>query len=102
MHLFVTNCKVKVQLWQMQSPAEWAVDVDESPVGLFPRLVRRVPAVRSQTGLRTGLWSGPRLVWSAVAAELGTEPAVWSLVLAAWDRWCWSQTGLNQTGPLVG
>jgi hypothetical protein len=62
----------------------------------------RDPAVRSKTGLRTGLWSGPRSVWSAVVAELETGPAVWSLVLAAWDRWCWSQTGLNRTGPLVG
>jgi hypothetical protein len=42
MHLFVTDCKVKVQLWQMQSPAEWVVDVDESPFGLFPRLVRKI------------------------------------------------------------
>jgi hypothetical protein len=62
----------------------------------------RDPAVRSQTGLRTGLWSGLRSVWSAVVAELETGPAVWSLVLAAWNRWCWSQTGLNRTRPLVG
>jgi hypothetical protein len=40
-HLFVADCKLEVQLWQAQSPAEWMMDVD-SQVGLFPRLVRKI------------------------------------------------------------
>jgi hypothetical protein len=31
----------------------------------------RDPAVRSGTGLQTGLWSGPRSVWSAVGLVRG-------------------------------
>jgi hypothetical protein len=40
-HLIVADCKVEVQLWKEHNPAEWVVDID-SPVGLFPRLVRKI------------------------------------------------------------
>jgi hypothetical protein len=46
----------------------------------------RVSVVRSRTGPKTGLWSGPQSVQSAVLDYLRTGPMVWSSVLKSEDR----------------
>jgi hypothetical protein len=42
-------------------------DVRMSEDNMLGTGVGRDPVVRSETGLQTGLWSGPRSVWSVVS-----------------------------------
>ena len=77
-NLFVINVGTmyKLALTQHSTLCVWVM----SSLGF------RVSVVRSRTGPKTSLWSGPQSVQSAVLDCLRTGPMVWSLVLKSQDR----------------